>query len=230
MTTVRTDTAVQRFHPRPGQTQWWEGDGNVFPSMRAADGHPAFVMRANLLSRAQCEMLIACFERNYVTAAARTGDAYWDGRYIWQDSLPRSELDALRIMQQARMVVYTLLVQAWLPDKPVYPDTTQLVRWHEGLELTPHVDNILTDGSANTTPWRSHSFIIYLNDNYEGGETFFPGYGVRLQPEAGALLLFGAGIDYVHGVTKIRKGLRYTLAGWFTHEKSMAQAEALSVI
>jgi predicted 2-oxoglutarate/Fe(II)-dependent dioxygenase YbiX len=198
--------------------------------MQASDRHPAFVTRTNVLAREHCGLLIDCFERNRGAAAAHAGDAYWDGRYIWQGSLPPSELDAQRIMQQARMVAYTLLVQTWLPDKPVYPDTTQLVRWHEGLELTPHVDNLHPDGSANGTPHRSHSFIIYLNDDYDGGETFFPGYGVRLQPKAGALLLFGAGLDYVHGVTKITKGLRYTCAGWFTHDKSMAQAETLTVI
>ncbi|HTW35335.1 MAG TPA: 2OG-Fe(II) oxygenase [Rhizomicrobium sp.] len=132
-------------------------------------------------------------------------------------------------MQQARFLAQTLLDQIALPRRPLYSDTAQLVRWHEGQELTPHADNIEPDGHPNATPHRAFSSLIYLNDDYDGGETYFPGYGVRLAPSAGALVLFGAGPQYVHGVTRVTRGQRYTYAGWFTFDKDREDNNAMRV-
>ena len=43
---------------------------------------------------------------------------------------------------------------------------------------------------------------------------------------ASTLVLFGASSDYVHGVTKVRSGLRYTYAGWFTFDAAWEDKEA----
>jgi predicted 2-oxoglutarate/Fe(II)-dependent dioxygenase YbiX len=223
------DIILNVFTPRPGQTEWWVGDGNQFPQQQAGNSHPRLITRTGVLSREQCKLLIACFERNQEALAPRIGNAYWDGRFIWQNSLPAHEVDAQRIMQQARMVALTLLMHTYLPREPIYSDTVQIVRWNVSQELTPHADNVEPDGRPNTTPHRSHASIICLNDDYEGGETFFPGLGVRLKPETGALVLFGANSDYVHGVTKVTKGVRYTCAGWFTRQKKMADHDAMTV-
>jgi predicted 2-oxoglutarate/Fe(II)-dependent dioxygenase YbiX len=130
-------------------------------------------------------------------------------------------------MQQVRLVALALLNRMVRSQLPLYSDTAQLVRWQEGHELTPHADNVEPDGAPNATPHRSYSSLLYLNDDYVGGETYFPGHGVRLKPEAGALVLFGAGPQYVHGVTRVTHGLRYTYAGWFTHDPQHEDRDAL---
>src|SRR5262249_54445467 len=158
--------------------------------------------------------------------ASRDNNEYWSGRYIWQNALPLRELNALRLMQQVRNLAHILLTQTFVHTPPLYSDTAQLVRWHPGLLLNPHADNIEPDGRPNGTPHRAYSSILYLNDDYEGGATFFPGLSVRVRPRTGALLLFGAGYDYVHGVTPITRGMRYTYAGWFTHEPMREDALA----
>jgi leucine proline-enriched proteoglycan (leprecan) len=76
------------------------------------------------------------------------------------------------------------------------------------------------------SPHRYFSSIIYLNDDYEGGETYFPGFGVRIKPEPGLMVLFGSGPEYVHGVTKVRSGRRYTYAGWFTFDPAHEDRQA----
>ena len=218
------------FVPKPGQTQWWIGDPEQFPLTRPSDEHPSLVARQNTLSVEQCRTLIDCFERHREAFAAHTGSSYWDGRYIWQDSIPRTEVDALRIMQQARLVAHVTIMQEFQPQQPLYSDTAQLVLWTEGIELTPHADNLEPDGSPNTTPHRSFSSIIYLNDDYEGGETYFPGFGIRIKPEPGLMVLFGSGPEYVHGVTKMRSGRRYTYAGWFTFDPAREDRQARLIV
>ena len=59
------------------------------------------------------------------------------------------------------------------------------------------------------------SSIIYLNDNYEGGHTYFED-GTTFAPLTGRAIFFD-GQYYCHGVSSISKGPRYTIATWFTH-------------
>ena len=65
--------------------------------------------------------------------------------------------------------------------------------------------------SASTTL----SSIIYLNDNYEGGHTYFED-GTTFIPLTGRAIFFD-GQYYCHGVSSISKGSRYTVATWFMH-------------
>ncbi len=233
METALSEALVERspvvLMPRRGETEWWRGDPRLLRLHQAQDGDGPIIVRRHVLSSRQCMTLIACFERNRETCATKDGPSYWAGRYIWQNMLPESETDALRLMQQVRLLAQLVLTHAARPTQTIYSDTAQLVRWHEGIELTPHADNMEPDGAPNATPHRCFSSLLYLNDDYEGGETFFPGYAIRLKPEAGMLVLFGAGPEFVHGVTRVRRGLRYTYAGWFTYDASHEDANAKRV-
>lgn len=206
------------FQPKPNQTQWWVGDPENIPIWDITKNHPAILIIRDLLSPELCQKLCQSFENSYEKFANRDGNEFWDGRYIWMDQLPNAEIDSIRIMQQIRQIATLQILQSYAPEYFVYSDTAQLVKWTEGQELTPHADNIEPDGKPNTTPKRAFSSVLYLNDDYEGGETYFPGHNVRFKPKAGTMVLFGSGAGYVHGVTKVKKGVRYMYAGWFTFE------------
>jgi len=75
-----------------------------------------------------------------------------------------------------------------------------------------HSDNCRIDGNVVTRmkPWNS-TVIVFLNDNFEGGELYFPNQGAIITPKKGMLVETDAGIDYIHGVNKITKGERFSL-------------------
>jgi hypothetical protein len=137
---ISDESSPDFFVPKPGQTEWWKGDAEQFPLLKSDEEHASLVQRRNVLSHAQCDVLIDCFERQKTLKAARTGSSFWDGRYIWQNNIPLTEIDALRIMQQARFVAQVTASQEFQPPKPLYSDTAQIVLWTEGIELTPHAD------------------------------------------------------------------------------------------
>ena len=74
------------------------------------------------------------------------------------------------------------------------------------------------------TAWAA---IVYLNDSYEGGKTYFEScpelpMGFEIQPQRGKIVMF-EGMEFYHGVTKVRRSDRYTIAMWFTRNwKTMA--------
>lgn len=216
--------------PRPNQKEWWHGDANELPLFDYnANDSELFVVN-DFLSQQQCDLLIDCYNRNKEQFAEKTGDTFWDGRYIQFHDIMEHETDAVRIMQQIRHIASMYILNEFVSDEPIYPDTAQLVGWSEGMDMKPHADNMEPDGGPNISSHRNFSSIIYLNDDYEGGHTYFPSLGVRVAPKRGTLVLFGAGYEFVHGVTKVTKGKRYIYSGWFTTNKEWIDVSAVKVV
>lgn len=103
---------------------------------------------------------------------------------------------------------------------PVYADTMQLVRWRPGDDQAPHADCEEPDGRPNQSPWRAFASIIYLNDEFEGGEIHFPKLGLKPPIKPGMLAYFPSTRDYLHGVTKITSGMRYTHSCFYTFDQT----------
>lgn len=88
-------------------------------------------------------------------------------------------------------------------------------KWQTGAYAGDHSDNSELDGTPNA--WRENKLvtIIYLNDNYSGGELYFRDHNISIAPKAGSMIVFDVGIENVHGVKVIEDGDRYTmLASW----------------
>lgn len=81
-------------------------------------------------------------------------------------------------------------------------DNLEIVKRSVGSFMGNHVDN-----------GDSMSFILYLNDNFEGGETVL-GNDTVIRPKTGRILVFTNG-TLVHRVEKITRGDRFVIAGWF---------------
>ena len=57
------------------------------------------------------------------------------------------------------------------------------------------------------------SSIIYLNSNYNGGQTYFE-EGTIFKPRIGRAIFFD-GHYYKHGVTLVNNNTRYVVAAWY---------------
>lgn len=85
-----------------------------------------------------------------------------------------------------------------------------VVKWTEGTYLNLHIDDLgyVTD---NHLP-----VLIYLNNDYEGGEIKFETHNISIKPNPGDFVVFPGNLNYPHEVTKVLFGVRYTLPIWFT--------------
>lgn len=61
---------------------------------------------------------------------------------------------------------------------------------------------------------RDYSLLLYLNDDFEGGELSFFRYNYRYRPRSGDLLLFPSDNRFVHQAEVVRSGLRYCVVSW----------------
>ena len=78
--------------------------------------------------------------------------------------------------------------------------------------LGVHADNHgYGDGtSINVTK----GYIIYFNDDFDGGETVYLNKGISLKPKAGRMLVHSGYEDYTHAVKHINSGTRYFITGF----------------
>jgi hypothetical protein len=99
----------------------------------------------------------------------------------------------------------------------VYPSAGKTVKSTEGRlsilkysnsgYLPPHQDQGVSSRLIST--------VGYLNDNYEGGEIYFPYLNVKIKPEAGSVVFFPSNYIYVHEVMPISNGIRYAIPQWY---------------
>jgi hypothetical protein len=95
--------------------------------------------------------------------------------------------------------------------RPLRNLTLSAHKWLPGAFAGDHADNAELDGTPNA--WQDNKLvtIIYLNDNYEGGNLTFRDHGLSIAPEQGSMGVFDVGIDNVHGVSEVTSGERYTM-------------------
>jgi D-mannonate dehydratase len=83
-----------------------------------------------------------------------------------------------------------------------------------------HSDN---SGGSNI----KYGVVIYLNDDFQGGELFYTESKMIIKPEKG-MLIYHAG-DKVHGVSKVDSGIRYTLTSFIRGKVEIDTADGLGV-
>jgi hypothetical protein len=95
--------------------------------------------------------------------------------------------------------------------RPVRNLTLSAHKWLPGAFAADHADNAELDGTPNA--WQDNKLvtILYLNDNYEGGNLAFRDHDISISPKAGTAIVFDVGIDNVHSVTEVTSGERYTM-------------------
>lgn len=59
------------------------------------------------------------------------------------------------------------------------------------------------------------SAVVYLNDEFSGGDLVFPKADYRYKPRAGGCVIFPSNLPYSHYVDSVLSGKRVSLAIWF---------------
>jgi hypothetical protein len=105
-----------------------------------------------------------------------------------------------------------ILKNTSIPKTP----SVELLKYNEGSSAKVHID---VSGPYRSSFMRTENVawqqtgILILNNDFEGGELFFPELNIRYGKEsAGDLIVFPAGESkFAHGVTTVTSGTRYSL-------------------
>jgi hypothetical protein len=141
-------------------------------------------------------------------------DDIWSQRIIYSNQFPDFELNYKHFL----VLLQDKIKTDFSITKEIYPDYLGLVRWHAGDFQHPHADSEI-DGQIHPYHWRHFGCIYYLNDDYEGGEIYFPNQNIELKPKPNTLIFFPGTLEFLHGVKPVTNGVRYTLSSFWTYDK-----------
>lgn len=117
------------------------------------------------------------------------------------------------VAQNVHNQMYMLLAAATIPYSikheihALYHEPYNMLRYTGGQEYKAHADGTTMDG-------RCVSAIVYLNNDFEGGEVEFVNYGLKIKPEPGMLLLFPSNYAYRHIAHPVTSGTKYAIVTW----------------
>jgi hypothetical protein len=163
----------------------------------------------NFVNSEFCDTIITLFNQQPKDIRE---DSSWSNKNI-QYGAVKSE--SIKQLINAHRFDRTIIAQGIFKQK-LYPDFTDICSWLPGTKMELHPDSCFLNGTPNGFSYRVFSSILYLNDDYEGGHTFFAKNNISVKPKRGMLLIFPSNYEYRHGVEEILNGDRFTLSMWFT--------------
>jgi len=89
-------------------------------------------------------------------------------------------------------------------------------KWPIDGSQIPHADKEWEDGSPGEQNYFDIGSVIYLSDDHEGGEIYFPEFNIEVKPKPGTAICFPGDLFFMHGVRKIKKTERYTIPIFWT--------------
>ena len=163
------------------------------------DAYTQFKVVDNYLTAEECDQLVALYDASPFRDPDLIG--FWAQRVKW----PVYPDDIrVKIRKQRRELAESLF------NKKFETRNLNITLWRVGDFQGPHSDY----GGRNEYPDRDYASIIYLNDDFEGGEIYMPEWKMSHVPKKGQLVIFPGG-TVLHGVTEVKKNRRLTSICWF---------------
>lgn len=165
-------------------------------------------------------------------------------------SLEHKELVSKAIKIQVEMKKQ--VVDFFNMDFPIYSESWECVRWGKPYfnQQQPHIDYVdldfemskideydlpqsakdylnpdLVDLYKRKFAGKNFTSMLYLNEDFEGGELYFPQHSnFEIKPKPGLLVIFSGNLRHLHGIKEVTSGMRYVhTTFWSKHPQYSAQ-------
>ena len=150
----------------------------------------------NFLSDDESQVLNCYIRTNTRWAKSQTHEN-WNNRVHTADIFSESEVKeiAQNIVNRVGLNIEQKLNIKLADNAP------SIVRWLTGNGQAPHADDIAS--------------LVYLNEDYEGGEIWFPNQDICFKPNKSSLVFFPGDINFLHGVKPVKNRTRYTMPSFW---------------
>jgi hypothetical protein len=139
-------------------------------------------------------------------------NSQWLGRITDQKRLSKESVSILKLAHQKILEIAKNFYDVDLQFGSIY-EGLAIRKWPTGSSMGEHIDDFASFHYNIAS-------LIYINDNYEGGEIKFVDHDLTIKPKSGTLILFPGNKYYSHEVLEVRSGERYTSSFWFKFARS----------
>lgn len=171
-----------------------------------------------LFTKAECDHLIAVAQPGYQPSMI-----YDDHERLVRDPIRTSDGSAIHwLIEDPAVHAINRRVAAASGTAYENGEPLQSLRYSPGQEYRPHFDFVAGD---NRRIWTA---LIYLNDDYEGGETAFVRVGLRARGRTGDMLLFNNMAEdgdadplAEHAGLPVTRGAKYLATRWIRERRAI---------
>ncbi len=188
------------------------GNPKSVPEGKRLSDDPAVTHFPQLLSEPECRYLMESTGNRFEPSMV-----YDSNRQLVRDEVRTSDGSTIHwLIESPAIVAINRRIAAISGSKYEDGEALALLRYSPGQEYRPHFDFV--QGVENR---RLMTALIYLNDDYEGGETAFVRTGLTVKGKTGDVILFrndgsdgGPNPLSEHAGLPITKGVKYLATRW----------------
>ena len=189
-----------------------EGNPRAIPKGIKLSDDPEVVQFTQLLTSAECRYLMEATGNQFEPSMV-----YNSNRQLVRDEIRTSDGSTIHWqIEDPAVVALNRRIATVSGSRYESGEPLALLRYSPGQEYRPHFDFV--KGAENR---RLMTALIYLNDDYEGGETAFVRTGLKVKGKTGDVILFhNAGSDggpnplSEHAGLPITKGVKFLATRW----------------
>lgn len=143
----------------------------------------------------------------------KVGPAHWN-------HLPEELSDIKNIYDDYNVVLRKCLTdyEARYNFKMEFMESINFVKYNPGQHFNVHTD-------SGFSYFCTLSSVGWFNDDYDGGELWFPYLNLTFKPQKGDVLFFPSTYIYAHGSKEVTKGIKYSAVTMFNYNE-IGQAKA----
>jgi hypothetical protein len=176
-----------------------------------ADTPPGILIVKEYLSRESCSRLVAYAESQ--TAKPTNSKMIDETRITEHVKIDGMACDIINLFND----VFCNRVAPFYDVAFQYYERPQILRYPVGEHHVTHADSESWNKELRRwtrTSARDYSVVLFLNDDFEGGEFEFIEQKYRIKPESGMLVTFPSDHRFRHTAFPTRSGIRYVLVSW----------------
>ena len=189
-----------------------DGNPNALPEVERLSEDPEVVRFEQLLTPAECRYLMEASGNQFEPSMV-----YDSSRQLVRDEIRTSDGSTIHwLIEDPAVVALNRRIAAVSGSHYEDGEALALLRYSPGQEYRPHFDFV--KGADNR---RLMTALIYLNEDYEGGETAFVRTGLKIKGKAGDVILFrndggdkGPNPLSEHAGLPVTKGIKYLATRW----------------
>lgn len=194
-----------------------DGDPAAIPAGEPLSTAPEVTLFPRLFSAAECEYLRTVAEPGYMPSTVYDGQ-----RRLVRDPIRTSDGSTLHwLIEDPAVHLLNRRLAAASGTAFDQGEALQILRYRPGQQYRPHTD--FTQTSENV---RVLTALVYLNHDYEGGETMFLKTGLKVKGRKGDALVFRNALAdrrpdplSEHAGLPIVKGTKYLASRWIRERR-----------
>jgi predicted 2-oxoglutarate/Fe(II)-dependent dioxygenase YbiX/peroxiredoxin len=222
--TVETEAVIPPAHGLKGlHSNLLLAPQTVDFSSRRKDVPPEVLIIDGFLAPEECKKLIDYADAKTSHALSVLDNAKTDNKQVAIRKSDARITDNVYIDDMSPEIltlflnIYGHQVQPFYNTKIEWFERPQILKYGPGGKYDQHAD--AEHFNREKQEWvrsldRDYSVLLYLNDEYEGGELEFVSFKYRFKPTRGMLVAFPADHRYLHAALPTTSGLRYVIVSW----------------